>query len=80
MLVGNRPKRDKLIGHALIVSGYAGALVFAIYGCVQFRRGRSRGSGYCAGCGYDLTGNVSRICPECGRRVSDQERRSASRQ
>lgn len=23
----------------------------------------------CRGCGYDLTGNVSRVCPECGRRV-----------
>jgi len=26
-------------------------------------RGRK---GHCAGCGYDLTGNVSGICPECG--------------
>ncbi len=23
--------------------------------------------GFCAGCGYNLTGNVSGICPECGR-------------
>ena len=22
--------------------------------------------GLCAGCGYDLTGNVSGVCPECG--------------
>jgi hypothetical protein len=23
--------------------------------------------GQCEGCGYDLTGNVSGVCPECGR-------------
>jgi hypothetical protein len=23
----------------------------------------------CQGCGYDLTGNVSGVCPECGRRA-----------
>jgi hypothetical protein len=23
--------------------------------------------GQCPGCGYDLTGNVSGVCPECGR-------------
>jgi len=30
------------------------------------RRGRRRRSGRCVRCGYDLTGNVSRVCPECG--------------
>ena len=25
--------------------------------------------GLCSGCGYDLTGNVSGVCPECGRRL-----------
>jgi hypothetical protein len=30
---------------------------------------RPRGPGRCAGCGYDLTGNQSGHCPECGRRV-----------
>jgi len=30
--------------------------------------------GYCGGCGYNLTGNVSGICPECGRPI-DAERR-----
>ncbi len=25
--------------------------------------------GYCKKCGYDLTGNVSGICPECGTPV-----------
>lgn len=25
--------------------------------------------GHCRNCGYDLTGNVSGICPECGRAI-----------
>ncbi|MDB5356511.1 MAG: hypothetical protein JWN24_2964 [Phycisphaerales bacterium] len=25
--------------------------------------------GHCLACGYDLTGNVSGTCPECGRKV-----------
>jgi hypothetical protein len=25
---------------------------------------------YCRSCGYDLTGNVSGRCPECGERIS----------
>ena len=28
-------------------------------------RGR-RAKGLCVACGYDLTGNVSGVCPECG--------------
>ncbi len=26
-------------------------------------------SGHCQKCGYDLTGNVSGVCPECGAKV-----------
>jgi hypothetical protein len=28
---------------------------------------RRRQAGRCAKCGYDLTGNVTGVCPECGR-------------
>jgi hypothetical protein len=27
--------------------------------------------GHCARCGYDLTGNVSGMCPECGKRIAE---------
>ena len=30
------------------------------------RRRRRAATGLCAACGYDLTGNVSGVCPECG--------------
>jgi len=32
--------------------------------------------GYCQRCGYDLTGNLSGICPECGTAIPKQEERS----
>ena len=30
---------------------------------------RRSAKGHCAQCGYDLTGNLSGTCPECGKRV-----------
>jgi hypothetical protein len=44
------------------------ALLFASLPAYQLRRrGRKRRhAGHCPGCGYDLTGNVSGVCPECG--------------
>ncbi|MCC6361329.1 MAG: hypothetical protein IT450_21540 [Phycisphaerales bacterium] len=32
------------------------------------------GPGCCRNCGYDLTGNTSGRCPECGRRVGSDGR------
>jgi hypothetical protein len=34
------------------------------------RSERRRRSGACLDCGYDLTGNVSGVCPECGSKVA----------
>lgn len=49
----------------LLLSVYpAGSLV---RGPLLRRRRRSKGR--CTGCGYDLTGNVSGVCPECGSLV-----------
>jgi len=36
----------------------------------MFRRQRIAGPG-CQYCGYDLTGNVSGVCPECGSECDD---------
>ena len=46
-------------------------LIFAAYPTVALVRGplrrcRRRRKGLCVECGYDLTGNVSGVCPECG--------------
>jgi len=49
-------------------------VLLAIYPAVAFIRGpfrrwRRRRKGLCLRCGYDLTGNVSGVCPECGVEV-----------
>lgn len=54
-------------GLALFVS-LMGACVGKAIG--QFRQAHAaRGAHRCRGCGYDLTGNTSGICPECGKSV-----------
>ena len=46
-------------------------IAFAIYGWLTKRFGpRSIPPGCCRQCGYNLTGNVSGRCPECGEAVS----------
>ena len=38
---------------------------YALYRPFELRREREA-NGQCVRCGYDLTGNVSGVCPECG--------------
>ena len=42
-----------------------------------FRHLHRRKTGRCLGCGYDLTGNVSGRCPECGEAVGPATPRGA---
>jgi hypothetical protein len=39
---------------------------------IAIRRGRGPKPGHCRKCGYNLTGNVSGVCPECGEKASPQ--------
>ncbi len=48
--------------------------LFAFYLTVAFIRGplrryRRRKRGLCLKCGYNLTGNTSGVCPECGTKI-----------
>lgn len=42
-------------------------IVLAVPTAILFYRDRRYPPGHCQRCGYDLTGNVSGACPECGR-------------
>ncbi len=60
---GNLPLR-----FGLGLAGYATPLV--IFGLLTWWCERRRiPPGHCRKCGYDLTGNVSGVCPECGERI-----------
>jgi len=48
-----------------------GIILFLYY--EQFIRARRLRSSQCVRCGYDLTGNVSGTCPECGTGISDNQ-------
>jgi hypothetical protein len=50
-------------------------VLFGVYPTIAFihprlRRWRRRRKGLCVKCGYDLTGNESGVCSECGTEVS----------
>lgn len=44
-------------------------LVLCIPTAIIWRRDRRHPEGHCQGCGYDLTGNVSGVCSECGSKI-----------
>ncbi len=53
------------------------AVLLAAYPTIAFIRGplrrwRRRRRGWCVKCGYDLTGNVTGVCPECGSEIGKQ--------
>lgn len=57
----------------VVVFGLLPTMVAAARIAPLFCRTRS---GLCATCSYDLTGNVSGVCPECGARVAIPPTRS----
>ena len=58
----------------IAIPGWIPVALFVPYPTVAFMRGpirryRRRKRGLCVRCGYDLTGNVRGVCPECGMRI-----------
>jgi hypothetical protein len=51
-----------------LVANFSIYPILAFY-CGPYRRYRRRKKGLCLKCGYNLTGNVSGICPECGEKI-----------
>ena len=54
----------------LIVPLWLPLLLTAIPTIMLWRRDRGRLAGHCRKCEYDLTGNVTGVCSECGTKVS----------
>ena len=62
-------------------NGWLVAGLVAVYPCATFLRGpwrrhRRGARGQCVHCGYDLTGNLSGVCPECGGSAEAQRKRA----
>ena len=57
-------------GFLLVVPFWPAVVGFMIMSIVIRQRARFRQRpGYCDNCGYDLTGNVSGQCSECGKKI-----------
>ncbi|MCO6435705.1 MAG: hypothetical protein J5J06_01295 [Phycisphaerae bacterium] len=52
----------------IVVAYWIPLFVFTVLSFILWRAGRRPLPGHCP-CGYNLTGNVSGRCPECGREV-----------
>ena len=50
----------------LALAGLLGTYPAVVFIHRPFRRARRLRNGWCQGCGYDLQGNVSGVCSECG--------------
>lgn len=61
------PMRPLVWGMTGNVVLYTLVILFARYCALQVRRAVRRARGLCADCGYDARGNMSPVCPECGR-------------
>ncbi len=64
---------------SLVLPFWTLLLVVGVPTLILWYRDRPPPAGYCVKCGYDLTGNTSGICPECGQpvRAPDAERAAA---
>ena len=65
---GIMPRGWTLRGYPLWMP-FVGALIPAV---IAWKRLRRPLPGHCRKCGYDLTGNTSGTCPECGRKTDAQ--------
>jgi hypothetical protein len=63
-----------LLPYVLVTPAWTVALLFALLPTLRLAgwwRKRPRfGAGRCSACSYDLAGNVSGVCPECGTPVA----------
>lgn len=68
----------RVLNRSLYMPAWAPVVLFAAYPTIAFIRGplrrwRRGRKGLCVKCGYDLTGNTSGVCPECGEALSRRD-------
>jgi hypothetical protein len=69
------PKAERthiIIAASMPTLGAVGVAIYCVWVVRWYRRTRAHTrveAGLCLACGYDLTGNVSGTCPECGGKV-----------
>lgn len=71
------PSRDvSRVGVETVLPLWLPFLLAAIPTAFLLLRDRHRQLNHCRSCGYNLTGNVSGVCPECGTPIpkDDKER------
>lgn len=59
----------ELYGEGIGVPLWIPFVVIVVSSLVGVRRCRGHPPPHCQKCGYNLTGNVSGVCPECGRPI-----------
>ncbi len=74
--VDSRGKR--LLQSYFILPLWLPLALLAMPTAVLWYRDRPFPRGQCAKCGYDLTGNVTGVCPECGAESDDKPAPPAS--
>ena len=59
------------IQHEVAIPLWIPALLAGVPTFIFWRRSRRIPPGHCRACRYDLTGNTSGVCPECGTTTGD---------
>ena len=59
-----------------VISPVIAAIAGWVWGVIQGTAPPNFDAAICEGCGYDLTGNVSGVCPECGLTIVLKQERT----
>lgn len=62
--------RMAIESHGVTLPLWLPLLLVGVIAFAAWRRSRGHAPGCCRMCGYDLTGNISGVCPECGAPVA----------
>ncbi len=63
------PSRNASFGATACLPMWIPLVIIAVPTVILWLRGSPLPDGHCSNCGYNLTGNVSGVCPECGAPV-----------